>query len=576
LQCGKLGDITSRRAFTVLAILAVAFAVTHALALFTDAFNWDEFALLHRAQHAVLTGELQTGGRPGLGVVVLVPFVDGCRHHAATLIGARILWCVITFALVAGAFDFLRRATRGTDVPWHAATLGTAAFVLVPLFLRWSLQVRTDQPAVAAAIWAGAALLASRDKPRWSVVAGLLLGTGYLFSQKAVYIGALVGVVALGQLYIDGAFEWRREVRRAGGLAIGAGVALGLYKIIVPLVWSPPRAVALDVGLNLLDWYKTVLRYRLYPSMVTSVLPQLALVVLVFVAAIRAFRLQTAERKPLLVALATLLLGYGVGRFHTASFPYFWITIGIFPATGIALGWQGIRALLPRGHRVVGVAALVVMLALAVRYRAETLVDTQETQRYAFAFVEQLPPTWRGFHADGGLVCRKDPSPFRVYLGQDIQHRLFEGDIDKNRREFIGEFVSRPVAFVVRTQRFGGFPDEIRTFWKRHYVPYAGPVELAGTKVEGGSESTRLVEIIVPGTYRWHSETSRIAVDGMEVVAGGTVELAAGQHAVTLHDASMGGFLALAVHTPPRRNATPFYDKMFWVELAGVRRDWWW
>jgi hypothetical protein len=54
-----------------------------------------------------------------------------------------------------------------------------------------------------------------------------------------------------------------------------------------------------------------------------------------------------------------------------------------------------------------------------------------------------------------------------------------------------------------------------------------------------------------------------------------TVALSAGQHVVTLHDASMGGFLALAVDAPPRLNGTPFYDNMFWVELGGVRRDWW-
>jgi hypothetical protein len=575
MRWGKLGSITSRRAFIVFAILAVAFVVTHVLALFTDAFFWDELALLHRAKHAVLTGELQGGGRPGLGVIVLVPFVDGCHDHVATLLAARILWCVITLALIAGVFEFLRRATRATEAPWEAAALGTAAFVLVPLFLRWSLQVRTDQPAVAGAIWAGVALLASREKPRWSIVAGFLLGFGYLFSQKAVYIGALVGLVALGQHYIDATFEWRRELKRVIGVGAGAGVAIGLYKIIVPRVWSPPRAISLDVGLDLFSWYKALLHYHLYPSMVTSVLPQLGLLLLVFVAAIRAFRLRTPERKPLAVGLAVLLLGYGVGRFHTAAFPYFWITIGIFPATAIALGWQGIRAFLPRGHRAIAVAATITMVALAVRYRVETLADTQTVQRETFSFVEQLPPTWRGFQVDGGLVCREDPSPFRPYFGHDVQQRLFEGDIAKSRREFIGEFVSRPVAFVVRTQRLNNFPDEIKSFWKTHYVPYAGPVELAGANIEGPAGATVPLDIIVPGTYRWHSTTSRIAVDGIEIRAGAAIELTAGPHSATLHDASTGGFLALDLRAPPHPSSTPFYAKMILVELGGVRRDWW-
>jgi hypothetical protein len=551
-------------------VLCIAFAATHFLALFTDAFNWDEFALLHRAQHAVLTGELQTGGRPGLGVIVLIPFVDGCEHHTKVLVAARMVWCLITLSLVAGAFELFRRATRS----WHAALLGVAAFALVPLFLRWSLQVRTDQPAVALAMWSGVALLVSRDRARWSIVAGLLLGIGYLFSQKAVYIGALVGLVAVGQHYIAEDFQWRRELKRAAGLGVGVLVAIGLYRVVVPLVYSPPRAVSLEVGLDLFKWYKAVLRYRLYPSMLTSVLPQLGLLVLVFVAALRSFRQRTKERRSLLVALAVMLLGYAIGRFHTASFPYFWITIGVFPATAITFGWKGVRAMLPRASSWIAGAAAILMVLLAIRYRAETLHDTQTVQRDSFAFVEQLPRGWRGFHTDGALVCRNDPAPFKVYLGQDIQRRLFGAGSAARRREFISEFGSRPVAYLVRTQRFSNFPEEIKKFWKTHYVAYAGPVELAGRSLEGTPGTVISIEIIVAGAYRWHSQLP-ITVDGRHVAANGTVDLAAGAHRVTLVSGADGESLVLAVPMPPRPSDTPFYAKILWGELSGLRRDWW-
>jgi len=565
-----------------LIVLAIAYAVAHVIAaLFTEAANWDEFVLLSRAERAVRTGVLDGGGRPGLGVALLVPFVDGCTSTMAVVTTLRIVWCGFTFGLLAGLFVFLRSATRREPHAWHVAALGVALIACVPLFLRWSLQVRTDQPAIAAALWAGVALLASRRRPALGLLAGVLVGTGYLFSQKAVYVTALIAVVAAGEHYIDRELVWRRELKRALGVLVGAALALGAYKLIIPLVFAPsPRGGALEGGLDLFRWYRFVLRFRLYGSIVSSVVPHLVLLGLILAAAVRAGRRDTPQRRPLQIGLLVAVLGVAVARFHTASFPYFWITIGVFPAVAIALGWAGIRELLPRAHVPVAIGAWVMVLVLGATFRGETLQDTQQIQRDTFAFIDQhLDASMRGFHADGGLVCRQDPDPLRVYLGQTITFVLGGADGQRNTAKLIEDFRSRPVAFIIQTHRLTSFPRAIREFWANHYVLYAHAVMLPGRTIAGLAASTREVDIIVPGAYRWlpgmASPAARLAIAGTQLRPGDTITLARGAHTAELLDPVAAGMLVLAVAAPPGSTASPFYDAGLILELAGARREWW-
>lgn len=554
-------------------VLALAYVVAHVAALYTDAANWDEFALLRRAQDSLQTGVLQSGGRPGLAVLPLMPFVDDCTHVMDVVHATRIAWAFITFALLGGVFVLLRIATRRTSTSFYAAAIGTASLALLPLFLRWSLQVRTDQPAVAAALWAGVALFASQKRWWLAAVGGALAATGYLCSQKAVYIVALVGVLLAGDWYIGRDFDWRREAKRVAAAVAGGIVTLLVYRVVVQAMFVPPDTVSLDEGMNRFRWYKMILHYRLYRDIVPTAIPHVALIGLVFAAALHAFRRSTTERRPLLVALVVGLLGIAVGRFHTASFPYFWITIGVFPATTIALGYAGIRELLPRAHLAVIALAWLLMIVLAVRYRAETLADTQAVQRDSFGFVERLPASMRGFNTDGGLICRRDPDPLPVFLGQHVQARFFGKNGPAYAEKFVAEHRTRPVAFIVRSNRVG-FPGPVKTFWETHYVLYRAAVWLAGQPIAGARDTRLDLDLVMNGRYRWQAGDGRITVDGTPLAPGDTIELTAGAHAVTIASDRADGMLVLAVDEPPGPIA-PFYDKLPMLELSGVRRSWW-
>lgn len=558
-----------------LALLALAYVIAQFAAILRDSINWDELVLLSRAEVTLRTNVLQGGGRPGLGVAALVPFVDGCDSAMHVARTTRVVWIVITTALLLGVFELTRRMARRSPDAWHAAALATALLALVPLFLRWSLQVRTDQPAVAFALWASIALLASRERRWLGIVAGVFLGLGFLFSQKAVYIGALGGVLALGDLYIDRGWSWRRELARLVGFGLGAALALGAYKVGVMYAFTNAREYGLDEGLDLLKWYRAMLRYRIYGNMVTSILPHLALGALVVAAALRAMRADTAQRRPLTVSLVVILLGVGVARFHAASFPYFWITLGVFPAVAIGIGWAGIRELLPRAAIPITAAAWISLVVLGVRYRGETLEDTQQLQVESFAFAEQgVPAAAHGFQADGGLFCRRDGVQLPVFLGQNIAQRFGGADGPAHIEDFVAEHRRRPVLFLVWSPRFGNFPAEIQRFWREHYVPYRGVVHVAGTKVAGARGAAQVFEVLAPGRYRWWG-SGQIAIAGRALGDGEEIELAAGENRAEIQSARADGILAWATASPPHPSNASLFDDRSLGEILGVRDRWW-
>jgi len=156
----------------------VLFLASRALSIATTAINWDEFALLDRVARTARTGVPETGGRPGLAEWLLLPIVSACSDEIATARMARWLWLGLTLCFLAGFFAMLLELLRGRPQRRHDALFGVALLALVPAFLEWSLQVRTDQLALAGGVWGGMLLLASQRRAPLALAAGLQFGVG--------------------------------------------------------------------------------------------------------------------------------------------------------------------------------------------------------------------------------------------------------------------------------------------------------------------------------------------------------------------------------------------------------------
>ncbi len=159
-----------------LGLVLAAFAALRIAAVYNVAGNWDEFGLFENASISHETGVLNGGGRPGLAQLVVLPLVAGCDDEIEVLQRARLLWIFITLAFLIGVGVLAGQLQPDRSRRFGDALLAIALVALVPAFLESSLQVRTDQIALAGGIWGGVALLASDRRPALALAPACLIG----------------------------------------------------------------------------------------------------------------------------------------------------------------------------------------------------------------------------------------------------------------------------------------------------------------------------------------------------------------------------------------------------------------
>ncbi len=534
----------------------------------TESVNWDEFALLDRAALAARGDELRTGGRPGLGTLALVPFVGDCDDEIGAVRRARLAWLALTAGLLAGLFALLFEVGRASPHRISNAALGTALLAGVPAFLRWSLQVRTDQIALCAGLWGGVALLASRRRPWLAALAGVAFGLGFLATQKLVYVAALIALLAAFAELSAPDRAPARAARRAVVCALCALAVVLAFDAGIAAFYRVASGAVVEGTLRAFAFYRETLGFAHYRAMLPTLVPHCVLLAALAIAS--AVALRRGERPAaLVVAWAVLALGTAIALLHAGAFFYFWMTLGLFPAVAIALGADAIRAelraRLPRAEALVFGGVWLVLGAQTLLESRDLLRDTQSVQAASLAFVARnFQADDRGFQAEHANFCRSDPDPFPVYFSQSIAKRFSGPLAPEHGQLFLDEFRARPVRFMVSSWRMNQFPPAIQSFWREHYQPYFASVWVPGRRISGRAAEAQTLELIVGGRYRWlpRAPGGDLQVDGARVAPGGTLELAAGPHRVVLAADVDAGLLVLALREPPGPQA-PFYKGWF-------------
>lgn len=558
-----------------LALFVALYAATRIAAVFDVAANWDEFALLDRAATTAATGVLEGGGRPGLATLILVPFASGCEDEISALRHARLLWCALTLAFLLGLAALLGRFEDASAQWRRDAWLGVGLLALVPAFLEWSIQVRSDQLALAFGVWGGVALLASQRRVGWAALAGGLFGAGYLATQKLIYVGALAVLLALARLWLDRDFRPKREALRAIGCALVMLGAIAAFQAVTSTTLDVPakqRALtslstpgAVAGQMSEFEYYRSTIGFSQYREILPTLVPHALLLIALSIATVAAC-LERRRAERLLIAWAVLALGAAIAAFHASAFAYFWMTLGLFPAAAFALAAPSLRESLPAAQRrLVPLATAGLWLVLAaqgVARIAELTIDTQSVQRESLSFIHRnFDDDAVGFHPERAPFCRREADPLQLYLSQAIKRHFGGDDRERYTRRLVGEFRQRPVRFVVQSFRLNQFPVEVRRFMAENYQPYRASVFVAGRRLEGSRGDRSEFELIVPGRYRWlpFETPSAIRIGDRQVGPGETVELAAGDHVAEFVDDVPGGMLVLAVDDPPSIAPLAFY-----------------
>lgn len=542
-------------------------AAVRALAVFYANVNWDEAALLQRAENLVRTGVLIGGGRPGLVTLALAPFAEACTNAVLTLVQIRHFWTAMVFAS-AVAFCLLFRSVlpRGRT-RWVAIATGLGLWVLASHFLRFSVQVRTDQPAILLGLWAGVVLMASRRRPALALLGGALFAGGFLASQKLLYVAGLVGIVAGGWHLVHGEVRWRRELLRVGLTVAGFGLMMVAFRTwVAPLSPGGPDLLPVSSQLRTFQFYRETSGFHYYREMLPELVSQVMVVGLLFIVTLDWARNRGRHGAQIAVAWVVLVAGAVVVAFHAGRFPYFYMVLGLFPASigALVMGPMLERVDGLRQEMAVLAVVWVPLVAIAFVQLVFSLEDGQSRQRDSLAFVQaNFPPEARGFNSRAAFVCRHDPDPFPVWFAEHL--RRFEGDgAEAEIAGLLAEFRSRPVQFLVEPLGWEAYPGELRDFWATRYVLYRGHVRIPGREIRGEAGRAEELEIIVPGEYRWWADeaTRRPLVVGADTVpAGGVVTLSQrGVVRLGLPEGG-GGMFALSVAEPPAPDTTPFYRR---------------
>jgi hypothetical protein len=546
-----------------LGLAVAAFAALRIAAVYSVAGNWDEFGLFENASITHETGVLNGGGRPGLAQLVVLPLVADCEDEIEVLQRTRLLWVFITLAYLIGVGVLVWHLKPERERRLADALLAVGLLALVPAFLEWSIQVRTDQIALAGGVWGGVALLASKRRPFLALAAGILFGVGFLSSQKLIYVAALIGLLALAQVGFGRQIRFRREALRAGLCALGfAACVLALYQTPSREIAVAPNHTLLSAsvvrnGLSSFDFYRKTIGWSQYRALLPSLIPHFLLLGALATATVTALRRRKPWRSELTLAWLILILGVAVGSFHAAAFSYFWMTLGLFPALAFAVARQPICDLVPDvGHtrRLVIAGFWLALAGPGMLEMATLLNDTQKVQRDSFDFIHsnfQLSDA--GFQPESALFCRGDSQPIRHYFSTHIYQSFGTPGSEPNRARLIQQFRDESILFIVESFRLNQFPVEVRRFWADNYQPYRASVFVAGRRLEGHSGSSSVFELVAPGTYRWLpiTDPQPIVVDGQPLGAGEIMHLASGEHVADFPEDVPGGILILALKQPP-------------------------
>jgi hypothetical protein len=552
-----------------LASALLGFAALRVATAFSTAFNWDEFALFYDVALTAQNDELRSAGHPGLPQVALLPLVRDCTDEISVGRTARLAWLALTWGYLAGVFTLLWQLLPADRHRAHDAALGTALLGLLPVFLEWSIQVRTDQVALLGGVWGAAALVASRRRPWLALAAGAAFGVGWLGTQKLAYVALLAALLAAGDLALRASFCSRRELARAAGAVLGAALVLAAWRGAVSAAFVVPAGHAALSGtspemvrsyLDGFDFYRATIGYSQYLATLPTLAPHLALLV-AMIAATAAIR--EARDRRLALAWAVLALGVGVGAFHAAAFAYFLMTLGLFAAVGLALALPALRrgfAVWPSAARI---AAPVLWAALLLGAALHSLAegDSQAVQRDSLGFVHRnFSPDRAGFQPETALFCGMR-QPIGLWFSQRI-YRTFEGpQRDRAVDGLIARFRTEQVHYLVESFRLNQFPTPVRRFWDENYQPYHGSVFIAGRRFQGDAGSHSDFELLIGAPYRWLpiGAANAIRVDGVPLAPGEVRLLTAERHAVAFDSDRTRGVLVLAVDEPPMLAPLAFY-----------------
>ena len=512
---------THSRIALVLGVPCIAILAAQVFLIWRINVNWDEFMFLTQV-HQLLRGELaQTFQVAFTHLFTWLPVVGDEMAQIITARGIMFVLFAVSAVLVG------KLASRWASPA--GSLIAVLCFLSTSYVLRHGASFRSDS--LLLPLLLGALVLVTRPRPsrRSDVLAGVLFGLSFVVSIKTVLFLPVLAVFAI-----------------ASTPSVGAGLALRLRGLVAR--WIVPALAAIVASGAILSWHaltlpaqsdlsasafvttvagKTLLEipwFARWPYFRVTLDADLASWILIGIGALAA----VVRRKWTVAACALALLPIAVYR---NAFPYFYVVMLAPAAVLAAVAADEIRAYAGRraGASKPDWLWLVIALPLALQafvHIERLATDKQWPQRKTVSAVHQIFPDPVPYLDHSGMIASfRKVNFFMSTWGMETYWARGTGFMRDVLRE------QRPPLLVAnrgeidpRSSSFSWLLAEDRALIEQFYLPYWGPIWVAGASVDVPPEGAVRMAVPFPGRYRIVT-SQPVAIDGVTRVSGDVVEI---------------------------------------------------
>jgi hypothetical protein len=500
-------------------VACLAILVTQAFLIRRINVNWDEFFFLTHV-HALLRGELT--GLFQMAYTHLFTWLPLVGDEMAQIAAGR---GVMLALLAASVVMIVVLARRWASL--SASILAALAFLAVSHVLRHSASFRADSlllPLLLATL-----LLVTRPRPSRvsDVLAGVCFGAALAVTIKAVLFAPTLVMLA----FLDPGARHTALLLRVRDIvvrwALPVAVAAGVFGAILLLhrLAIPPQAAgeaggyAVSVARKTLD-VPLFLRSSYFIGTLNA---DIATWLLFGAGAVLAI----VRRKWGVVACALSLLPI---VFYRNAYPYFYVVMMAPAAVLVATAVDELRAF---SHRTrlpkvdwIPLALSVLLVFQAFAHLSRLSVDRQKGQRQIISVVHETFPEPVAYLDHSGMIASfRKVNFFMSTWGMEAYRAGKTG--------FMREALQRHRPPLLLGNRgaidplrgaFRSLKAEDRLLIERFYIPYWGPVWIAGRQVQVSRGGEVVADLPFPGRYRVTSRRP-VLIDGVLRNKGDIVEI---------------------------------------------------
>lgn len=545
----------------IIAAAALAYLAVKMVLLVVTTLNaqylMDEFAVVHEAGR--IDGGLYQDMWPHrtalAALLYQIAFVAG-DSAVEVMRWARLEAVALSLASLAVIYAIARSLGRRRS----EAVFALCIVLAVSSFMERAFMARPEAPMLffgACALWA---LTAAPGRLSAVLVAGVLAGTAFLTSQKAVYLDLALGLAVVGERLAAG--RPGQALAAGGVLVAGWAIAVAAYVGYFALHGTDAMTLARWIFLgpptdNAVQGHQVYedLSYYVWQTLLRNPGVYLLCALGWLAAVITVARRSPAERIALIFTTVVAVSFYGV---HPAPWPYNFILV--IPFLGLWAPYL-IEPLRPAPLRLQVVAGAVVLAILTssfarnVHYLAFDNVAQVETIETAESL---LAPNERYFDGTHMIVTRPLAAPFWLQRGELL--RILD-NAARGDTSLVDEIFGQPKV-VIESYRTDTIEEVLAPYLRHSYVRVAPNVLLSGTALPSEAASDFVVQW--EGVYRLRDVDGRpsdaaLTVNGTTL--SGAIRLKRGRYAVRLVEPSAEPLYLLPANAAIAIPAAPIVNR---------------